>query len=922
MEKKSLKKDEENSERMLLDYFDDRDVDVMELNIDDDDDDDDTQCNNHIDISDDNENFKCDFVPVDVDGFEYMAPDPKEYTGFFKALQLTYANQSFTFGDGTEPLITLEKTEQPLLFQSIYFSLVPVEWNGEVCYGSLYLYREGERNPIASAMTPLYSNDEVQGVFSLNGTELRPGRYFVVAVKMGLDYENDFISDFGDNDCFMFDVITDGFSLQHPSVKSCSIKIDYVNDNPHSNFATITVAFDKALPKYECLNVVVFTDRMLRLGESSVNSPNDSGTLEVSLTLRSKFMWIAETYIVMLQHNRTPFMRCIFDFDGKNFVLKSLAPLESCENDIHLLKRISDEDTRAIWQDLAVIPGLGRYRDMLIDCNDRMMFNSWRRNNMLKGGSFHHNFAVMNVSRQASKIIAQFVCNEDFSPVELDCTEFVNAQNTANPYEYAKSFFTETERYGENCHNHSVHLYNVNALLTGGGGIAVQYILSALEGRKDWSLFLVCSKSVFLQLLELYPSFGKYIPECNRIEADAPTLGEAVRYAEYVLSANNMILTYDAEICMTKMLKEAFAAGAFAEGEICSRIECALTDGVLSRVSRRIMRLNSNLAGENPYNKNVLSVIEPNDFEGIAIGNVAESFSSSVENLDKMVGLAEIKGNLHSALNRMRFSAMRRRVGLKSLSNEAHHMVFTGNPGTGKTTVAKEIGKIFHSLGLLSKGDVIVTERTKLVGRYIGDTEKNVENVLSQAKGNVLFIDEAYNLFHDEGDQRDFGMRVIESLLTVLAQPNPDMLVIFAGYEQEMERMLQSNPGLKGRFPHKFHFADYNADELMQIACSTMGEQDLELSGDARQLMQKHFSDVVAHKDRFFSNARWAKNFVQNGIIPAMADRLTASLGNSEVITDAAMLRRVISDDVTKAIMKLQPTKADSARQRIGFTAR
>ena len=132
------------------------------------------------------------------------------------------------------------------------------------------------------------------------------------------------------------------------------------------------------------------------------------------------------------------------------------------------------------------------------------------------------------------------------------------------------------------------------------------------------------------------------------------------------------------------------------------------------------------------------------------------------------------------------------------------------------------LGKVFHSIGILSRGDVVVTERSKLVGRYIGETERNVNEVLRRAQGNVLFIDEPATLYDGANDRKDFGMRVIEALLTVLAQPDPDMVVILAGYEKEMNEMLKTNPGMEGRFPHKFNFPDYNACELNQISLAVM----------------------------------------------------------------------------------------------------
>ena len=124
-----------------------------------------------------------------------------------------------------------------------------------------------------------------------------------------------------------------------------------------------------------------------------------------------------------------------------------------------------------------------------------------------------------------------------------------------------------------------------------------------------------------------------------------------------------------------------------------------------------------------------------------------------------------------------------------------------------RTTVAKMIGRIYHSLGILSKGDVVVAERGTLVGRYIGETEQKMQQVLEQARGNVLFIDEAYTLCDSTDDRKDYGYRVIECLLTVMAEDNPDMTVIMAGYGREMDRMLQANQGLRGRFAHCLHLS-------------------------------------------------------------------------------------------------------------------
>jgi SpoVK/Ycf46/Vps4 family AAA+-type ATPase len=245
-------------------------------------------------------------------------------------------------------------------------------------------------------------------------------------------------------------------------------------------------------------------------------------------------------------------------------------------------------------------------------------------------------------------------------------------------------------------------------------------------------------------------------------------------------------------------------------------------------------------------------------------------------------------------------------------------MLFTGNPGTGKTTVAKMMGRIYHSLGLLSKGDVIFVDRGKIVGRYIGETESNMQRILQEAKGNILFIDEAYTLCDCVSDRKDFGYRAIECLLTVMAQDDCDMIVIFAGYSKEIEMMMRSNQGLSGRFPYKFEFADYSADELMQIAELKLSQEDYELTGEARELLYNTIEETVRNKEWDFCNARWVGQYVNNGIIPAQSERLmkcTAPITRDDY-------RMIVAEDVNAAYALHKQTKKSCKIYRgIGFTA-
>ena len=195
-----------------------------------------------------------------------------------------------------------------------------------------------------------------------------------------------------------------------------------------------------------------------------------------------------------------------------------------------------------------------------------------------------------------------------------------------------------------------------------------------------------------------------------------------------------------------------------------------------------------------------------------------------------------------------------------------------------------------------------------------------MSKLLKRAKGNVLFIDEAYALCDTTEDRKDFGYHVIEALLPVMAAPNPDMIVILAGYADEMERLMAANQGLKGRFAHHLHFDDYTAGELMQIAHNLLAEHQYILADGAQVLLRSIVERVVAHKDCYFGNARWIKQFIESGILPAMASRVMHRLQATE--PDRALLTSIEKDDVEAAERIYAPRQvALCPRPRIGFVA-
>lgn len=291
---------------------------------------------------------------------------------------------------------------------------------------------------------------------------------------------------------------------------------------------------------------------------------------------------------------------------------------------------------------------------------------------------------------------------------------------------------------------------------------------------------------------------------------------------------------------------------------------------------------------------------------------------SPLERFEQMVGLDRVKKEVSEARTMALFTQHRRALGLDASSENRNHMLFLGSPGTGKTTVARLIGEMYHEMGLLSKGHTVETSRTDLMGEYIGETEKKIRDDIERARGGVLFIDEAYTLVFGASDSKDYGRHVLDALLTVLSEPNPDMIVILAGYEDKMQALLRVNPGLHDRFPLKFHFDDYSSEQLYQMAVNLLMAQNYVLSDEAARMLRQTTDKAVRQRDRYFGNGRWVHNLVEHGIIKNMARRVMAAEPDTQ---DRQIFCRVEESDVVEAADRLLARSATPTPCRIGFTA-
>lgn len=260
-----------------------------------------------------------------------------------------------------------------------------------------------------------------------------------------------------------------------------------------------------------------------------------------------------------------------------------------------------------------------------------------------------------------------------------------------------------------------------------------------------------------------------------------------------------------------------------------------------------------------------VDVFTPGTISGGKQQAVATSKKESVEEvlseLEALIGLTSVKKQIREHISYIDFIRLRQEKGFQESEKVNLHSIFTGNPGTGKTTVVNMLGRIYKAMGLLSKGQVVEVGRAELVAEYIGQTAPKVKKKITEARGGILFIDEAYALFRKD-DEKDFGHEVIEVLIKEMSDGKGDIAIMFAGYPQEMNDFLFSNPGLKSRINYSFHFEDYLPDELMQIMRYYATKKKLILQADAEAALQEVIIAEYRNRDRTFGNARLAISLV------------------------------------------------------------
>ncbi len=260
-----------------------------------------------------------------------------------------------------------------------------------------------------------------------------------------------------------------------------------------------------------------------------------------------------------------------------------------------------------------------------------------------------------------------------------------------------------------------------------------------------------------------------------------------------------------------------------------------------------------------------------------------------LQDLNDLTGLSKVKEDLNSLINLLKVHKMRVDRGLPQTSVSLH-MVFTGNPGTGKTTVARMMSKIYRQLGILSKGHLVEVDRSGLVSGYVGQTAIKTKKVIDSALGGVLFIDEAYALT-PAGSSNDFGFEAVNTLLKAMEDNRDDFVVIVAGYPELMDDFLESNPGLRSRFNKQILFEDYTAQELTDIFSGICGKSFYEVTDDAMACVRDFFTDRCEQKLPGFANGRDVRNFFEKALTN-QANRLTTM----QDVTDSDLVTITLAD--------------------------
>ncbi|MBS4189416.1 AAA family ATPase [Bacillus sp. FJAT-49705] len=368
----------------------------------------------------------------------------------------------------------------------------------------------------------------------------------------------------------------------------------------------------------------------------------------------------------------------------------------------------------------------------------------------------------------------------------------------------------------------------------------VSFMTSSEYGGK-FALILAGYPEEMRQFLDINPGLRSRFPNSNHIHLPDYSNTELILIGEKLAIDNDYIMTEDAKKELEKRIEKERVDDTFGNARSVRNIvlDAIFIKGTSSKKENHILDF---------------TLLEKKDFENI----IQDKGNNPKKQLANLIGLESVKNEVNMLLAFVKMQQIRREKGLPDVPIQLHS-VFTGNPGTGKTTVAKIYAELLKEYGFLKRGHLIIASRADFVAGYVGQTAIKTKKKIKEALGGVLFIDEAYSLL--SSSQGDFGKEVVDTLVDEMTKHNENLVIILAGYPDEMRVLLQSNPGLKSRFKKFFHFSDYSIDELLEIIIKYASNYQYELTQEALEYLKEALSEIQIN-----GNGRFATNLTDEAI--------------------------------------------------------
>lgn len=408
------------------------------------------------------------------------------------------------------------------------------------------------------------------------------------------------------------------------------------------------------------------------------------------------------------------------------------------------------------------------------------------------------------------------------------------------------------------------------------GAEAIEVLIKAMEDNRDKFTVILAGYTKEMQnLLKLNPGLKSRIN--LDIEFEDYRDSELLEIAKSMANTDYYKFNEEGEKAFLEKIKIEQVDENFANARVARNI-------LESAIREKAFRI-----GDSEVSKDELVTLTPEDFGVDLEFNARDKMKELQEELDSLVGLEEVKNIVKGIINTLELQYRKKEMGIES-EDISLNMIFSGNPGTGKTTVARIVGKILKAIGVLKKGHIVEVTRSDLVGEYVGQTAPKTLNKIKEAYGGVLFIDEAYSL--NGSGSNDFGKEAIATLIKEMEDSRDKLVVIMAGYTKEMKDLLNLNPGIDSRIKFTIEFSDYNPEELMEIFEGLCKKESYELLEEAKERLKSKFKEEYENKDKNFGNGRLVRKYFET-IKIKQADRVIR-----EDIREKEEILKIILEDV------------------------